>query len=208
MTTFVLFGALPPEIREGIWELSLPEKRVVKITEEEDEERFRFRNGSKIIWDRVRGVCNIPTALQTCKESRKAAKRAYRLSFATQLSGKPVWFNCKADLLYFDNQHCYKTFMMTFRTSSNSAIIKREVLKAVRHLCISYAYHADYLWQYQRHTFENLETLIFPYAWKRRNSSRYYKPLLDKYPTNAKRLLWLSNAHRNLLRAGIVFEGF
>ncbi|KAJ2984116.1 hypothetical protein NQ176_g183 [Zarea fungicola] len=120
------FERLPPEVRQLIWEATLPERRVFHVSEisqanytedtdnpfmsndtELDEQTFEFhiRHGP-------------PMATQVCRESRAIAllrgfflapKKSLKKSSMTESSTGP-WFNPQKDMLYLDRnmRHCLK----------------------------------------------------------------------------------------------------
>lgn len=117
---------LPPEVRQLIWEATLPERRVFHVSEisqadytedtdnpfisndtELDEQTFDFhiRHGP-------------PMATQVCRESRAIAllrgfflapKKSFKKSFRAK-SSTGSWFNPQKDMLYLDRnmRHCLK----------------------------------------------------------------------------------------------------
>jgi hypothetical protein len=92
ITPFPFFGKLPLEIRERIWEFSLPGPRVVTLD--------TSRKGpvpERLFFSRVFKARN-PAALKTCREARAVAKRRYKLAFGTP----NVYFDFEGgDILYF-----------------------------------------------------------------------------------------------------------
>ncbi|KAE9371143.1 hypothetical protein N431DRAFT_294227, partial [Stipitochalara longipes BDJ] len=89
---FPQFNKLPLEIREQIWEFSLPGPRVVTLDTSRD-----TPVPERLCFSRVFKARN-PVLLSTCRESRAVAKRRYKLAFGTG----NVYFDFEGgDILYF-----------------------------------------------------------------------------------------------------------
>jgi hypothetical protein len=105
---FPQFQNLPLEIREYIWDLSLPGPRVLTLDLTLDTNRHAH-NPEKLFFSRLFKAKN-PVALKTCKESRRVAKRRYKLCFGTG----NVYADLKGgDILYFGPDCWHGTFLDT-----------------------------------------------------------------------------------------------
>jgi hypothetical protein len=100
ITPFPFFCKLPLEIRERIWEFSLPGPRVLALD--------TSRKGPvpvRLFFSPVFKTRN-PAALTTCRESRVVAKRRYKLAFGTP----NVYFDFEGgDILYFSPE-CSRSY--------------------------------------------------------------------------------------------------
>jgi hypothetical protein len=86
------FFHLPPEIRLQIWQLALPQGRVLIITFKDDNEKEHAHS---------MGPTTMPTILHVCHESRKFAKTVLRLGFGTTSTAIDVdWWNPNRDILF------------------------------------------------------------------------------------------------------------
>jgi hypothetical protein len=100
---FPQFQNLPLEIREYIWDLSLPGPRVLTL------DTHRAHNPEKLFFSRLFKAKN-PVALKICKESRRVAKRRYKLCFGT---GNVYADLMGGDVLYFGPECCGGDFLDT-----------------------------------------------------------------------------------------------
>jgi hypothetical protein len=101
---FPQFQNLPLEIREYIWDLSLPGPRVLTL----GENRYA-PNCERLFFSRLFKARN-PVALKVCKESRTVAKRRYKLCFGTG----NVYADLKGgDILYFGPEYLDGHFLDT-----------------------------------------------------------------------------------------------
>ena len=86
---FTFFPKLPLELRQKIWDDTLPRQRVVTV----------FYQRQRDIYT---SSALIPAALQACKESRKQALRVYQLRFASYSGEARVFFSFDRDVLHID----------------------------------------------------------------------------------------------------------
>lgn len=56
----------------------------------------------------------IPQLIHVCKDSRRFAMQHYSLSFGPQLQGRPIYFDCKRDLLYIAHRASMQAFYGRF----------------------------------------------------------------------------------------------
>ena len=87
--TFTYFLKLPLELRQNIWDVSLPLQRVVKVFYHQERDTYT-------------SAARIPTALHVCKESRQQALKVYQLSFKSTTGEARVYFNFECDVLHID----------------------------------------------------------------------------------------------------------
>jgi hypothetical protein len=88
--TFTHFPNLPPELRDKIWDESLPKKqRLVRVFFDDTSQPFK-------------SSAKIPVALHVCKESRVQALRKYKLFFASKSVPAQVYFNFSEDVFHMD----------------------------------------------------------------------------------------------------------
>jgi hypothetical protein len=109
--SFTLFDKLPIEIRFSIWELALPEPRIVYIEQVElrasAPQPLPRRRWDNQLWG-IRTGCKPPTILFVNRESFSVASRHYQRAFACQNASYPApgfaqtWFDFSRDLLFID----------------------------------------------------------------------------------------------------------
>jgi hypothetical protein len=83
------FPKLPRELRDKIWDFTLPRQRVVNVTYNADKNSYTT-------------PIRVPMTLHICQESRERALRRYKLSFGAQKGEARIYFNFEDDLLYMD----------------------------------------------------------------------------------------------------------
>lgn len=112
---FTIFNRLPLEIRLRIWELGLPSDRIIKINKR-DVLSSSFANKNVVIHEdglprgTLNVICTNPGMLGACAESRKVALGRYKLSFATRLENRPIFFDKERDILFFEDTHTLNQF--------------------------------------------------------------------------------------------------
>lgn len=133
---FKYFSQFPPEIRDLIWEFSLPGPRVL---------RMKTRGAPSIDTDKLlfpkRNRTPNPAALSLCRRSRAIALQRYKLCFGTpdvyaDLSG--------GDVLYFEPDHIIWDWVSfpdendtPGQAHSLSATVRTD-LASVKHVAVSY----------------------------------------------------------------------
>lgn len=97
---FKFFPKLPGEIRMIIWELSLPQPRVVEID-------------ISPLHDSLVATTNspLPAHFQVNYEARKVAQKNYPLVFSSILSS-PIRFSFERDILYFELEVLFEVFAL------------------------------------------------------------------------------------------------
>lgn len=82
LSEFLAFTQLPQEIQDAIWDLSLPEPRIIPIRAERGHIRVPGRHGRRNfahVW--VPKKMPVPVLLHACRDSRRLALKHYELAF-------------------------------------------------------------------------------------------------------------------------------
>ena len=87
--TVLGLSKLPRELRNKIWDLTLPQQRVVNI-------RYNANKNA------CTTPAHSPISLHICQESRERALKRYTLSFGTKEGEARIYFNFEDDVLYMD----------------------------------------------------------------------------------------------------------
>ncbi|CAG7555938.1 unnamed protein product [Fusarium equiseti] len=94
------FSSLPQEIRDQIWTLTLPSRRIFHLDKSHDDEQhvdaYTFQN-----------TYPLPSALQTCQDSRETALRQ-GFFLTPPHSNKSMYFIPETDILYFGRVDCQR----------------------------------------------------------------------------------------------------
>lgn len=104
LTEFKLFNQFAPEIRAMIWKEALPDAQAVKITADGynyQERPTLMRSMNRYVYRAKASYVPSPL-LSVNREAHAIVESQYPLSFATQLGGRPIRFNFKMDILYFE----------------------------------------------------------------------------------------------------------
>ncbi|KUJ13518.1 uncharacterized protein LY89DRAFT_785192 [Mollisia scopiformis] len=160
--TFTVFDKLPIEIRLEIWKESIPEGRVVAVTDRRA--RLEGWGGS---FDGFRAQISarwtVPAVMQVCQESRNEVKKTYTYILKDQL-GFAVPFNFQHDTLLMDGPDGTVSMWSFEKAGRNDENCRKELAMIhanLKHLAI----------QGQRllprtlnevQQFTNLETLVLP----------------------------------------------
>jgi len=101
LSTFTLFGDLPPELQLLIWEAARPAPRFIIL-------QGRPQNPSRSRWDDqdIYSNAKVPALLHTCRNSRRIALKWYRLSFGNPTFPPRVYFDWEEDCLHARCRNC------------------------------------------------------------------------------------------------------
>lgn len=94
------FSCLPQEIRDQIWALTLPSRRIFSLDKSQDDEQHAYAHTFKNPYP-------LPLALQTCRDSRETALRE-GFFLTPPHSKKSVYFIPETDILYFGRVECQR----------------------------------------------------------------------------------------------------
>lgn len=94
------FKDLPPELRDLVWEFSLPTRRVFHVKGISGHHEGELLRRAKFFRFHIRHAP--PAALSTCKESRAVALRSGFFLSPYGEENPGVWFSTEHDVLYFD----------------------------------------------------------------------------------------------------------
>ncbi|KAE9375935.1 hypothetical protein N431DRAFT_454528 [Stipitochalara longipes BDJ] len=115
---FVLFPKLPPELRNKIWELSIPGPRIVTITHDPKDmaivEIEKVEAWQSPFWRAKANAGPVPTLLHVNKEARSFMNHKYNLFFDVQTQGRPIYFDVARDTLCFPSREAIRTFLGNF----------------------------------------------------------------------------------------------
>jgi hypothetical protein len=124
---FVKFSSLPTEIRDLIWEATLPPRRLFHVSGSTTIRSEQGPTAIKLLTFHVRH--RHPVATRVCRESREAALR--RGFFFRRFTD--VWFNPDRDMLYIDrNQRRY------IQTKDGKPLYRIAGLDRVKHVAVEW----------------------------------------------------------------------
>lgn len=86
---FHLFHMLPREVQLYIWEVALPDPRIVHLKAVSNEA--------------VNSATPVPALFSVCRDSREAVLKHYENTFQTVFSARTTWFDYQRDTLYIDD---------------------------------------------------------------------------------------------------------
>jgi hypothetical protein len=131
---FTLFPKLPFELRQIIWTLALPKPRTIMVTSREfvtyNERMSPVRN-----YRAGHNAQTVPCVLHVCAESRSLGLKTYQLAFATQLRGRPVYFNFQSDTLYMKDSFALESFCGGYSDFEKSGL-GGDLKENIRHLAL------------------------------------------------------------------------
>ena len=175
---FPRFRDLPPELRQRIWTLMLPDTRFVPIT---------YCPISHSPPSKAYGGCTstsaVPSILQVNRESRIYAKSKYALSLNLMHAPPKIWFDYSVDVLYFARLNKRKRsssggIVESFRNFHNAtSLIEPSELSKVKKLAVdvdlfdtrllsSQGCHEEdplfiQFWEIVRSKYRGLESVVF-----------------------------------------------
>ncbi|POR31799.1 Uncharacterized protein TPAR_07974 [Tolypocladium paradoxum] len=130
------FNGLPREVRDLIWEATLPPSRVFHVSGSHDARETRHHAPSVPPTQSFKFYVHHPppAATRICRESRAVAlRRGFFLS--PQEAAPGVWFSPERDMLYFDRNMRY---LFTVRTREGKPLVSVEGLDRVLNIGMSW----------------------------------------------------------------------
>ena len=148
---FTLFRKLPPELRNQIWVLSLPDPRIVALQKhcQPIPRSVRYSsttsqtNSGQESVTIYRSQTFVPIISAVCRESRAIVEQSYALAFRTDNS-PGTWIDFQRDVLYIpheiyrDGSDFYENFQQdvkqvrTLQSAAFGALILKVLMESIR----------------------------------------------------------------------------
>lgn len=139
---FPYFPKLAPELQTMIWKFAVAScgSRAVRVSLKSRWRKERKRLLGSGRSRQVRATATIPGLLHATRESRQIALKRWCLAFAHHLEQRPVFFDWKTDILYFDRPDSALWFhtchMWNYRRGGDWNVETSEINKNLKYIAV------------------------------------------------------------------------
>jgi len=139
LTRFDLFGYLPREVQDQIWETALPEEsRIIPLSAQ----RICFSDdyGYPQFKVKLHNKVDVPALLQVNRASRRVASKYYSLQFVEMLGGKSIYIRFDQDIVALQNNAALNAAFDYHFISEARKEERKDIIAKVQNLVLAYPY--------------------------------------------------------------------